>query len=239
MIELENSDFISSIYSLSQRNRSAISISGKSGTGKTILALQFVSTILTGEKPYENSCVWIQASELFPKKRLLSLYKTSPGKLDYLLKNIFVIPRNKPFSNYKEQSTFFNELGTLILPSNLKFIVIDNISHHLRFAASLTSDIKRRVILLNQFFSSQLFPLIMQCLRENIILILIHEVSFNPSSGKTQPFFNKLYSRIQTVSITLSKNFRSNVKTMEIDCGDTSNGRKLNYEIRDSGISQL
>ena len=239
MIELENSDFVSLIYSLSQRNRLVISISGESGTGKTILALQLVSTILTGEKPYENSCVWIQASELFPKKRLISLFKTSPGKLNYLLKNIFVIPRNKPFSNYKEQSTFFNELGTLLLPSNVKFIVIDNISHHLRLAASLNLDVKGRIILLNQFFSSQLFPLIMRCLRDNIILILIHEVSFDPSSGKTQPFFNKLYSRIQTVSITLSKNFRSNIKTMEIDCGDNSNGRRLNYEIRDSGISLL
>jgi len=239
MIELENSDFISSIYNFSQRNKRAISISGKSGTGKTILALQIASTILTSEKPYESSCVWIQASESFPKKRLISLYKTSPGKINYLLKNIFVIPRNKPFSNYREQSTFFSELGTLLLPSNMKFIVIDNISHHLRFAVSQNSDIKRRVILLDQFFSSQLFPLIMRCLRENIILILIHEVSFNPSSGKTQPFFNKLYSRIQTVSITLSKNFRSNVKKMEIDCGDKSNGRKLNYEIRDNGISQL
>ena len=239
MIELENSDFISSIYNLSQRNRLVISISGKSGTGKTILALQLISTILTGENPYENSCVWIQASESFPKKRLISLFKTSPGKLNYLLKNIFVIPRDKPFSNYKEQSTFFNELGTLLLPSNVKFIVIDNISHHLRLAASLNLDVKGRVILLNQFFSSQLFPLIMRCLRDNIILILIHEVSFDPSSGKTQPFFNKLYSRIQTVSITLSKNFRSNIKTMEIDCGDNSNGRRLNYEIRDSGISLL
>ena len=239
MIELENSDFISSIYNLSQRNRLVISISGKSGTGKTILALQLISTILTGENPYENSCVWIQASESFPKKRLISLFKTSPGKLNYLLKNIFVIPRDKPFSNYTEQSTFFNELGTLLLPSNVKFIVIDNISHHLRLAASLNLDVKGRVILLNQFFSSQLFPLIMRCLRDNIILILIHEVSFDPSSGKTQPFFNKLYSRIQTVSITLSKNFRSNIKTMEIDCGDNSNGRRLNYEIRDSGISLL
>ena len=239
MIELENSDFISSIYNLSQKNRSAISISGKSGTGKTTLALQIVSTILTSETPYVNSCVWIQGSESFAQKRLISLFKTSPGKISYLLQNIFVIPRNKPFSNYREQSTFFNELGTLLLPPNVKFIVIDNISHHLRFATSLHSVVKRRVILLNRFFSSQLFPLIMRCLREDIILILIHEVSFDPSSGKTQPFFNKLYSRIQTVNITLSKNFRSNVKKMEIDYGDKSNGRKLNYEIRDSGISQL
>jgi len=239
MIELENSDFISSIYNLSQRNRSVISISGKSGTGKTTLALQLASTILTSEKPLENSCVWIQASEIFPKKRLISLFKDSPGKINYLLQNIFVFPRNKPFSNYREQSSFFNELGTLLLPSNVKFMVIDNISHHLRLAASLNSDIKRKIILLDQFFSSQLFPLIMRCLREKIILILIHEVSYNPTVGKTQPFFNKLYSRIQTVSITLSKNFHSNVKKLEIECGDKSNGRRLNYEIRDSGISQL
>jgi RecA/RadA recombinase len=239
MIEEGSSDFISSIYRLSQRNRSIISISGKSGTGKTILALQLVSTILTSEKPLENSCVWIQASESFPKKRLISLFKTSPGKIKYLLQNIFVFPRNKPFSNYREQSTFFNELGNILLPSNVKFIVIDNISHHLRFAVSLHAVIKRKIILLDEFFSSQLFPLIMRCLRENIVLILIHEVSYDPALGKTRPFFNKLYSRIQTVSITLSKNFQSNIKEMAIDSGDKSNGRRLNYEIRDSGISQL
>jgi len=235
MIELENSDFISKIYNLSNRNKNIISISGKSGTGKTTLALQIVGQTLTSS----SYGIWVQASESFPKKRLISLFTTSPGKIDYLLKNIFVFPRNKPFSNYREQSAFFNELGTLSLPFNVKFIVIDNVSHYLRFAASLSSDIKRKVILLNQFFSSQLFPLIMRCLREGIVLILIHEVSFDPSSGKTQPFFNKLYSRIQMVSITLSKNFRSNVKTMKISCGDKSKGRKLNYEIRDSGISQL
>ena len=239
MIDLENSDFISSIYNLSQTNRSFISISGKSGTGKTTLVLQLVSSILTSEKPYESSCVWIQASELFPKKRLLSLFKTSPDKIKYLLQNIFVYPVKKPFSNNREQSAFFNDLGTLLLPPNVKFMVIDNISHHLRFAVSLNSDMKRRAILFDQFFNSQLFPLIMRCLRENIVLLLIHEVSFNPGLGRTQPFFNKLYSRIQSVSITLSKNFKSNIKVMEIDCGEKSEVRKLNYEIGDSGILRL
>jgi hypothetical protein len=79
----------------------------------------------------------------------------------------------------------------------------------------------------------------MRCLRENIALILIHEVSFNPALGKIQPFFNKLYSRIQAVRITLSKSFKSKVKTMEIECGDNSNGLKIKYEIIDSGISRL
>ena len=239
MIELENSDFISSIYSLSHKNKTIISISGKSGTGKTTLALQIVSTILTNEASYNGSCVWLQASELFPKKRLLSLYRTAPEKINYLLKNIFVFPRRKPFSNYREQSTFFDDLGAILLPSDAKFMVIDNISHHLRLAASLNSDIKKRTILYDQFFNSQLFPLIMRCLRDNITLILLHEVSFNPASGKTLPFFNKLYSRIQAISITLSKGFKSNVKKMEIVFGDSSNSTKFNYEIKDNGISRL
>lgn len=239
MIELENSDFLSSIYSISLKNKSIISISGKSGTGKTTLALQFVSYILINEAPYEGSCVWLQASELFPKKRLVSLYRTAPEKIDYLLKSIFVFPRRKPFSNYREQSTFFDDLGVILMPSDAKFMVIDNISHHLRLAASLNSDIKKRTILYDKFFNSQLFPLIMRCLRDNITLLLLHEVSLDPISGKTQPFFNKLYSRIQAVSITLSIGFKSKVKKMEITCGDSSNGTKFNYEIRESGISRL
>jgi len=239
MIELENSDLISSIFTLSQQNRRIISISGKSGTGKTTLSLQLASSILTREKPYNSSCIWIQASEQFPKKRLITLFKDYPGKIDYLLKNTFVFPRKKPFSNYREQSTFFSDLRTFSLPSNARFMVIDNISHNLRHAISLITDIKRKVILLDQFFNSQLFPLIMRCLRDNIALILIHEVSFDPTSGKTQPFFNKLYSRIQAVKIILSKNFKSDVKNMEINCGNTSIGRNFNYEIRDRGISPL
>ena len=239
MIKLENSDFISSIYTFSKHNRRILSISGKSGTGKTTLGLQISSSILTREKPYNSSCIWVQASEQFPKKRLLTLYKESPGKMDYLLRNIFVFPRNKPFSNFREQSTFFNNLGTFLLPSDVKFIVIDNISHHLRFAVSLNLDIKRKTILFDQFFNSQLFPLIMRCLREEIVLILIHEVSYNPGLGKTQPFFNKLYSRIQAVNITLSKGFHSNIKNMEISCENTTDAKKLNYEIRDNGISRL
>jgi len=239
MVEFEKSDFISSIYNFSQRNGTIISISGKAGTGKTTLGLQIVSNVLTSEIHYGSSCIWVQASESFPKKRLVSLFKNSPGKINYLLSNIFIHPVKKPFSNYKEQSHFFNELGSLVLPSNVKFIVIDNISHHLRLIASLNSDNRERAILFDQFFNSQLFPLIMRCLRENLVLILLHEVSFDPATGNCQPFFNKLYSRIQAVNITLSKNFNSKIKKMEIISGDKSHIKKFNYEIRDNGISRL
>jgi ABC-type dipeptide/oligopeptide/nickel transport system ATPase component len=241
MIKLENSDFITKIYSFSQSTRRIISISGESGTGKTTLALQLIGTLLTKDlhREYSSRGIWIQASEHFPKKRLVSLFKNFPSKINYLLRNILVYPGNKPFSNYKQQSIFFDELGTRILPYNVKFIVIDNISHHLRFAVSLNSNIRGRIILLDRFFNSQLFPLIMRCLRENIVLILVHEVSFDPNLDRTQPFFNKLYSRIQAVNISLSKRFNSKFNEMEILSGEQLTPLKIKYEIKDCGISRL
>lgn len=236
MIKLDNSAFISQIFDLSKKN-SFISIAGKSGTGKTTLALQFVSTLITIEKPYRDQCVWIQASEEFPKKRLNTLFESQPDKINYALKNIFVAPGIKPFSNYQEQSIYFRRLKTTVFPNNAKFIVIDNVSHHLRFAASTYSDFKERGTILDEFFSVQLFPLIMRCLREKIVLILIHEVSFDPTSGKTKPFFSKLYDRIDSINVSLSIPMGSGLKQMEVSSKDTS--KKFAYEIKDSGIASL
>ena len=236
MIKLEKLAIVSQIFDLA-KNNGLISIVGKSGTGKTTLALQFVSTLLTLEKPYRDQCVWIQASEQFPKRRLRSLFKSYPDKVNYILKNIFVAPELKPFSNYQEQSAYFRKLKTAIFPNNAKFIVIDNISHHLRFAASSHSGFKERGAILNEFFSVQLFPLIMRCLREKIILILIHEVSFNPTSGKTKSFFSKLYDRIDSINVNLSKAIGSGLKQMEVSSKGTST--KFVYEIAESGIVNL
>jgi len=192
---------------------------------------------MTLEKPYRDQCVWIQASEQFPKKRLRSLLKSYPDKVDYALKNIFIAPGLKPFSNYQEQSSFFRRLKTTIFPNNVKNIVIDNISHHLRYIIASNSDYKERAAILDEFFSVQLFPLIMRCLREKIILILIHEVSFDPTSGKTKPFYSKLYDRIDSINVNLSKAMGSGLKQMEISSKGTST--KFAYEIEDSGIKNL
>ena len=236
MIELEGSAIISHVFNLAKKN-SLISIAGKSGTGKTTLALQFASTLMTLEKPYRNQCVWIQASEQFPKKRLKSLFKSYPDKINYILKNMFVTPGIRPFSNYQQQSAYFRKLKATNFPINVKFIVIDNISHYLRYIISSNSDFKKRGALMDEFFSFQLFPLIMRCLREKIILILIHEVSFDPKSGKTKPFFSKLYERIDAINVNLSKAMGSGLKQMEISSKGTST--KFVYKIGESGIVNL
>ena len=236
MIELERSAIVSQIFDLS-KNNGLISIVGKSGTGKTTLALQFVSTLMTLEKPYRDQCIWIQASEQFPKKRLRSLFKSYPDKVDYVLKNIFVAPGIKPFSNYQDQSAYFRKLKATIFPNNARFIVIDNISHYLRFIIASNSDFKKRGAIMDEFFSVQLFPLIMRCLRDEIILILIHEVSFDPSSGKTKPFFSKLYDRIDSINVNLSKAMGSGLKQMEVSSKGTTT--KFVYEIGESGIVNL
>jgi len=236
VIELEKSAIISHIFDLSKSN-GLISIAGKSGTGKTTLALQFVSSLMTLEKPYQDQSIWIQASEQFPKKRLRSLYESYPDIINYVLKNIFVAPGIKSFSNYQEQSAYFRRLMTMIFPNNVKIIVIDNISHYLRYFLASNSNFKRRGAIMDEFFNFQLFPLIMRCLREKIILILIHEVSFHPSSGKTKPFFSKLYDRIDSINVNLSKAIGTGLKQMEVSSKGTST--KFVYEIGESGIVNL
>jgi len=219
------------------RERRIISVSGASSTGKTTLALQLVASALSSEVSIDEHCVWIQASEQFPKKRLHTFFKSSPGKFDHLVKKIFLYPVTSPFLSYEDQSAFFTTLGRIILPFNTKYLVIDNISHHLRLASSCCSNFKQKTALLDRFFSFQLFPLIMRCLREEIVLILIHEVSFDPKLGKNQPFFNKLYSRINSVNVSLSKPFNSKTKRMKLVSKDNKITTELKYEILERGIS--
>jgi RecA/RadA recombinase len=227
---------ITSLFDL-LRERRIISVSGESSTGKTTLALQLIASAISCESGDDDHCVWIQASEQFPKKRLHTFFKNSLGKFDALLKKIFLYPVTSPFMSYEDQSAFLTTLGSVILPFNTKFLVIDNISHHLRFAASSCSNYTQKKGVLDEFFSSQLFPLIMRCLREEIVLILIHEVSFDPKLGKNQPFFNKLYSRINSINVSLSKPFNSKIKRMELLSKDNKITSKLKYQILESGIS--
>ncbi len=234
-MKLDTFDIASLLNLLKERR--IVSISGESGTGKTTLALQLVASALTQEDGSKNQALWVQASEQFPKKRLQVLFKNSHDSYKALLKRIFVYPGTNPFLDYQTQSTFFTNLVSVILPFNTKYIVIDNISHYLRFAASCCSDVKQKMALLDDFFSSQLFPLIMRCLREEIVLVLIHEVSFDPALGKNQPFFNKLYSRINSVNVSLSKPFGSKIKLMELASRDEIISKDVRYMIKNKGIS--
>jgi len=234
-MESSNPFNITSLFDL-LRERRIISISGASSTGKTTLALQIVASALSCGGGIDEHCVWIQASEQFPKKRLHTFFKSSPGKFDHLVKKIFLYPVTSPFLSYEDQSAFLTTLGSIILPFNTKYLVIDNISHHLRLASSSCSNFRQKTALLDIFFSSQLFPLIMRCLREEIVLILIHEVSFNPKLGKNQPFFNKLYSRINSVNVSLSKPFNSKTKRMKVVSKDNKITSELKYQILERGI---
>ncbi|MFW9880677.1 MAG: hypothetical protein ACFFG0_47020 [Candidatus Thorarchaeota archaeon] len=203
------------------KHQSVISISGESGTGKTSLALYLVSYLLIHDNINNDSSVlWIQAGEEFPKKRLISMYRDQKEKCDYLMQNTFIIPP-KVISSYSEQNKFLSEIvdNKFLFPPDLKFIVIDNISHHLRFEISKVDDIRKRSSLLNDFYDTLLCPLILRCQRENIVLILLHEVSFNVKMQKTLPFFHSLYKRIKGASIYLSRSPVSNERKMIIEVG--------------------
>jgi RecA/RadA recombinase len=213
-----------------------ISISGESGTGKTTLAHYLIGNLLTITKPYEGYCFWIQASEAFSKKRFMNMFKKNSEKLNYLNNAILISPCNKACSSFEEQSELLKKISkkSYIFPPDLKFIVIDNISHYLRYEISKLQGAKAVIASLNDFFDSQLMPLIMTCQRENINLVLIHESSFNPNLNQNKPFFYKLYDRIKSLDINLAKGFTSGEKIMNIISKDRT--RAFNYCLDDKGI---
>ena len=210
-------------------NNTVISISGESGTGKTSLSLFLLGNFLTASIPYESSGIWIQASESFSRKRLVSLFREESEKLKYLSNNIFVIPGSGPFSSYESQ---FDQLkkfsrNDYLFPPDTRFIVIDNISHHLRFKFSQINDIEQRSYLINNFYDTILNPLIFRCQRESINLLLIHEVSFDVKTQQTRPYFSKLYERIRGVHISLSKCLISNQRTVNLTFNNTQSSFKF------------
>ena len=193
---------------------SVVSISGKSGTGKTSFALYLVGSMVNSP----SCCIWIQASEPFPKIRLEAMFRDDQEKANYLLKNTLIAPP-RPFQSYSDQKNFFLPFVDSFFPPDLKFIVIDNISHHLRYELSNQLEIKDKVNLMNLFYENIVYPLILKCQRERVILILIHEVSFDVNTQKTRPFFYKLYDRIKGLQIVLNKSLFSKERTMEINTG--------------------
>ncbi|MFX1346706.1 MAG: hypothetical protein ACFFAI_16540 [Promethearchaeota archaeon] len=217
------------------QNHTILSISGESGTGKTSLALYLVSKSLVNSK---NSCFWIQASEQFPKKRLISMYNNDKETCDYLLNNIYITP-SCVIPLYSEQNKLLRKIThqNFLFPPDLRFIVIDNISNHLRFEISKANDIRKRTSMLDNFYDNILCPLIIRCQRENIALILLHEVSFNVKLQKTLPFFHSLYKRIKGVDIYLNNSSISKERVMKIEIGKEI--ASLNFQLNNNGFSFL
>ncbi len=217
------------------QRHSVISISGKSGTGKTSLALFLISQSLANSGVYKDSCFWVQASEIFPKNRLISMCKDSSEKCDYLLNNIYITP-SKVISTYLEQKKLLSKTlsESFLFPPDLRFIVIDNISHHLRFEISKVDDIRKRTSIIDHFYDTILSPLILRCQREKISLILLHEVSFNVKLQKTLPFFHSLYYRIKGVNIFLEKSPVSKERIMNIEIGKKN--ASLYFVLKDGGF---
>ena len=232
------SGFSGEVHKLMNRHK-IINISGESGTGKTTLALQLVGNFLTATYPFEECCIWVQASESFPIKRLSRMFANTPQEFSYLQQNIFTIPHNITLNTYFDQSQLFSKIinGLTILPPNLRFMVIDNISHHLRYEISKYNDIKRITSLIDDFYDSQLLPLLMFCQREGICLILIHEVSYDPNSGRNRSFLFKLYDRVNTIKIELSHRCNNRNKSMKIFFKDYS--WMFDYALQQNGLVTL
>ena len=233
-----HSEFLVLMHKLMVRHK-ILSISGESGTGKTTFALQLVGNFLIHTYPFEECCIWVQASEIFPIRRVSRMFNNSPEKFFYLQKNIFITPRHTTLNTYSDLSRLLINIinGHITIPPNLRFIVIDNISHHLRYEISKYKDIKLITSLIDDFYEFQLMPLIMFCQREGICLLLIHEVSYDPNSGQNRAFLYKLYDRVNTIKIELSNRCNNRNKSMKILFKDDS--WMFDYALQHNGLVTL
>lgn len=227
---MRNSLFLKGIKELLSQSI-ILNISGESGTGKTNLALQLLGELLTSGE----SCIWVQASEKFPNKRLSQLFEGA--QLREIKNNTYIIPRERPIQTYLEQTMILQNLihPDTIFPLDTKMIVIDNISHHLRFEVGNRSSIEETCNTQNRFYEEQLFPLISLCHRNLINLILIHEITYDPSTKSNRSFFYKLYDRIKGMNIVLRNKYDTKNKEMEVSFNDSH--KLFLYKIEQRGLA--
>ena len=217
-------------------NKRIINIYGKSGTGKTTLALHIIGIHTLKSFSQNEYFIWIQASEEFPQRRLKTLFETSPKMLNKLRKRILITPKNNICKSYKDQREIINKFlsNDTVLPPNVKYIIIDNISHHLRYEINKIDDIKKVSAIIDNFFNTQLFPFIMYCHREGINLILLHEMTYNPKLNQNLKFLDGIYKRLDSLNIYLEDEFMTKSKKMEINLEEFN--WRLNYNIRNNGF---
>jgi len=214
---------------------SFINIFGEAGTGKTTLALQLLGNLLTFPEINNRSAVWVQASDRFPTRRLKSLFSHNEFLLQSLLRHIFIIPK-KPAIDYYQQNTLLANLFRLRrrIPPNTYSLVIDNISHHLRYEIMQFSDINDTIAIMDDFFDSVIIPLTFFCEQSKMILILIHEVSYDPDQDKTVMFNEQLFNRINSLDIKMKKDLVS--KKYYIHFHTASQCKSFEYKLQHKGI---
>jgi hypothetical protein len=214
-----------------------ISISGGAGTGKTSFAQFLVGNILTSNSFYNGSCLWVQASELFSHRRLSQLFVND--RLAYLKEKIYLYPHGKVLDAYDDLLNAISHLidKDTILPPDLQFIVIDNISHHLRYKISQVQDISKVVATQDAFYDDLLLPLILYCQRTKIRLLLIHENTYVPKLGKNKPFFYKLYERISHPQLILGKSIITSTRSLLVQFETSS--FELEFKLLDRGFLWL
>jgi len=214
---------------------SFVNMFGEAGTGKTTFALQLLGNVLTFPEISNRSAVWVQASDQFPTRRLKSLFSHNEFLLYSLLRHIFIIPK-KPAIDCYQQNTLLANLFRLRkrIPPNTYALVIDNISHHLRYEIMNFSDINDTIAIMDDFFDSVVIPLIFFCEQSKITLILIHEVSYDPDQDKTVMFNEQLFKRITSLDIEMKKDLIS--KKYYVHFHTDSRCKSFEYKLQDKGI---
>lgn len=212
---LTNESILKGLLKLLEKD-SVINVLGKAGTGKSSLMQFLLGNWLTRHE--RNKIVWVQACDMFSKKRYINFFGSTSGAL----RNFLLIPA-RALGSLEEQDRLLKRIADrdLLLPPNVRFLVIDNISRHLRTEMSKTRDVAKACSTQNAFFNETIFPLTMFLMKEGITLILVHEVSYNPKLNRETMFFHGLYDNVRASMIHLKQDLFTKDRTLELIVGDS------------------
>lgn len=209
-----------------------IQITGAAGVGKSTFAQYFIGNMVL---KYKGSALFLTAGKKFSDIRLNRMFS---GIYWEKLKNYIY---KEHMGSYYEQQSLIDRITSSnkdILPPDLKFIIIDSISHNFRYSLMKVVDVKKRARLINNFYEKQIFPLIMMGGRLKIFIVFIHEVSSIPNINKNVKFLYKVFNRIED-SIRINMELDSKnplLKSGKISINYKDNVRNYRYKIKTKGI---
>lgn len=216
------------LYNLFYERFNVLNISGKAGVGKSSFIQWLVGNMISKKL---RSCVWISAGKKFSARRLNELFQKNEKKLNYLKNQFFTIHVTSYFDQFDKIKKIASSV--IQMPPEIQFIVVDNVSFHIRYLLSTINDVKKTVKLIDSFFEKQIFPLKMFASRIKAKLIFVHEVSYNPKLDKTIKFLPGVFNRIESINITMISD-EKNDNYIEISA---EGGLKtLQYKINNEGF---
>lgn len=184
---------LTSLVSLLDKQR-ILHITGDPGTGKSILAQAIA---IRFSELRNKQVLYIDTMKKFSKKRFMMFFKDSEKRDLFTMSEIQSLQSQEFLITKLKKMSDFDQL------TDIGLIVFDSISHHLRHELT-KGQFNHYINLINEFHACQMEPLIRVAVKNDIKIILVHEMSFKPELGSI-PFLLSYFEQIKGIWLPIKK----------------------------------